>query len=109
MRRRAHHRGVTLVELVVVIAILGLAAGVAGLAFRPPPSRTGPDARGPAIAGARARALATGARVTVAVDSGGSDATVTAHPDGSVLAAPALTVERLTGKPTAPTRPPHAP
>lgn len=90
--------GVTLVELIVVLAVLGVMAAVTGLAFRAPRPADRTDVWAAGVTDARARALATGAPVSVVLDARGADAMVTAYPDGSVLADSALGVDRLTGR-----------
>jgi len=75
-------RGLTLVELMVVLVLLALVAEVAGVAMRAPrdAGRRVSDAEA-AIARARREALASGRPVTVRV----AGAAATALPDGSVL------------------------
>lgn len=95
---RRSRPGVTLVELVVVLAILGVVAGVTGLAYaaaRPAPAPDDPLA---AIARARAEALASRRATSVAVRVEGRTHAVTVLPDGSVLADPGLRVDRFTGR-----------
>ena len=105
--------GVTLVELLVVMVVLGIAAGVVGLAIGP----FGVDiARAPewqlAVTEARGRAIASGRAVQVLVhvprDAAPRDTAaatgdfivrqVTAFPDSSVLAPPGFAIARLTGR-----------
>jgi general secretion pathway protein H len=95
--------GVTLVELIVVLAILGVIAGVTTLAFRTaqPGPRIEPWAS--AIAQARRTALDSARVVSLTVDIGDSVYAATALPDGSVVADARLGVDRLTGEVT------HAP
>ena len=77
--------GATLVELLVVVAILGVAATVAAISIRAPASVV---AAGTAaeLTGARGRAVRTGKAVTVIVADSGTIRAVTAHPDGRVIA-----------------------
>jgi prepilin-type N-terminal cleavage/methylation domain-containing protein len=89
-------RGVTLVELVVVLAVCGILAGVVGLAMRAArPVADTPEQR---LAAARREALRTGRPVTAVWTIDGKAAQATARPDGSTIADPALGVDRLTGR-----------
>jgi prepilin-type N-terminal cleavage/methylation domain-containing protein len=85
-------RGVTMVELLVVLVLLGLMAGVVGLAWRPSPTRA---AESPLIA-ARQRAIQSGIPTPVQLSD---TLTVIAMPDGSVIGAGALSIDPLTGAP----------
>jgi prepilin-type N-terminal cleavage/methylation domain-containing protein len=91
--------GVTLVELIVVLAILGVIAGVTTLAFRtvPPGPRVEPWAS--AVAQARRTALDSARAVTITLSVNGAPHAVTAMPDGSVIADISIPVDRLTGEP----------
>ncbi len=99
--RRAKVRargGFTLIELMVVLAILGVMAGVVGLAVRP--SEPDPEAeRAAQIADARRRALETRRPVMLDVVQGDSTWRMVALPDGSVRADSALGLDALTGRP----------
>lgn len=88
--------GITLVELMLVIIILGIFAGVATVAFRPPAA---PDPADPLlqIAGARDSAISTGRARTIHVTIDGRRRDVTAHPDGRITADSGVRVERLSG------------
>lgn len=81
MKRR---RGVTLVELLVVLAVLGVAAGVAGFSLLTRP--TIGAARAGSLAAARREALATGRAVTVEDTVDGRRRAATAFPDGRLVA-----------------------
>ncbi len=97
--------GVTLVELIVVIAMLGVIAGVTGVAFtRARPVRS-IDANAAIVAAARDSALRTGRAVTLQVSALGArrSAEFTAYPDGRVIADSSLGIDELTGRPA------HAP
>jgi prepilin-type N-terminal cleavage/methylation domain-containing protein len=99
----AMRRGVTLVELIVVLAILSIVAGVTTLAFR----RADLAPRVPvwvsAVAAARRAAIDSDRVVSLTIRVGDSVYAATALPDGSVIADAALGLDRLTGEPT------HAP
>lgn len=97
MSMPSHREGVTLIELVVTIVLIGVIASVATLAF--PPDRT-PVATDPAtiIARARTKAAESARPVTVSVMVNGTLFAVSALPDGSVIADTALRVDRLSGR-----------
>jgi len=83
----------------VVLAILGVMAGVAGLAARSL-ERTDPASeRAAAVADARRRALETRRSVTLVVQAGDSVRRMIAYPDGSVRGDSALGLDVLTGRP----------
>jgi prepilin-type N-terminal cleavage/methylation domain-containing protein len=96
---RAPRAGVTLVELLVVIALLGLAAGIAGLAFGRLDA-SDPDAeRAAQIAAARREALETRRMVRLTLETEDGPAELTVYPDGSARGDAALDVDPLTGRP----------
>lgn len=90
-------RGVTLLELIVVVVGLGVMASVATLAM--PKKLIPPDDTPHRVADARTRALRTGRPVSVVLRLDSMYAIATAMPDGTVLAAPAARIDRLTGQP----------
>ena len=92
--------GVTLIELAVTLAILGVAATVTGLAVRAMPAPGAAERRAGEIATARRRALADRHPVEVDLtDSSGARLRVVAFPDGRVLGDSALEVDPLSGRP----------
>ena len=97
-RRRA---GVTLAELIVVVAILGLIAGMATEAFRRSPNAAGAEAGARLereLLSARWTALRTRRPVVIAIADSAGASSVTALPDGSVIGDAILLRDRLTGK-----------
>jgi prepilin-type N-terminal cleavage/methylation domain-containing protein len=94
-------RGFTLVELMVVLAILGVMAGVVGLAARSLDDTDPASQRAARIADARRRALETRRPVRLELSSGDTVRRMIALPDGSVRADSALDLEPLTGRPRA--------
>ena len=93
-RRR---RGVTLLELIVVVVGLGVMASVATLVM--PKKLVPPDDTPHRVAAARTRALCTGRPVSVVLQLDSIFAIATAMPDGTVLADSAARIDRLTGQP----------
>ncbi|HET7586179.1 MAG TPA: prepilin-type N-terminal cleavage/methylation domain-containing protein [Gemmatimonadaceae bacterium] len=90
--------GVTLIELIVVLAILGVMAGVVGVAVRGAGEVREVDARMARIQAARSEAIRTGHPVTISIIAADVARAATAMPDGSVVGDPALHVERLSGE-----------
>ena len=99
MRRDA---GVTLLELMVAIAILGVAASVAGLALSLDSEPDPAAARAEKIVAARREALESGRAVGFVVSmEDGRVVELRALPDGRVLGDTAAAVDALTGRPHA--------
>ena len=99
-RARASSRrcGTTLGELLVVLAILATVTGLVGLAFREPaPTEARAADR---IAAARRSAIATGRSVVMAFATVSDSDHVLALPDGSVVGAEHIHVDRLSGRPS---------
>jgi len=78
-------RGVTLVELLVVILLLGLLSGVVGLTLGSAPHARALDPATVAVLQARDSALRTGHPVTIPLFVDGRAHRTTAYPDGRVL------------------------
>lgn len=96
--RSRRRRGTTLVELIVVLAILTTVTGLVGLAFsKPAPVSASAADR---IAAARRSAIATGRPVVIAFVAESDSQRAIALPDGSVVGADILKVDRLTGRPS---------
>ncbi|HWG53380.1 MAG TPA: prepilin-type N-terminal cleavage/methylation domain-containing protein [Gemmatimonadaceae bacterium] len=78
-------RGVTLLELLVTLALLGLIAGVTGLSLRATPTSTPLTPTAARVAAARDAALRSGHPVTEMLRESTFVHSVTALPDGRVL------------------------
>jgi prepilin-type N-terminal cleavage/methylation domain-containing protein len=97
---RAARAGFTLVELMVVMAILAVSALVSGLVMRSGGTRPAPADVYRQLADLRRRAVEQGTSISaVLTDSAGTHAVV-ALPDGSVVADATLHVDRRTGRRT---------
>ena len=91
--------GVTLLELILCVAVLGLMASVATLAMR---AADPPDPNDPmtVIADTLERVLGTGMPATLQFSVNGRPALATINPDGTVLADSILGIDRFTGRST---------
>jgi prepilin-type N-terminal cleavage/methylation domain-containing protein len=92
-------RGVTLVELMVVLVMLSVIASVVVLAIRSTPPGRASDESIRVVIAARDSALRTGRVVSVLVSLDGSERAATAFPDGRVEADSALQFDALSGRP----------
>ncbi len=91
--------GTTLVELLVVLAVLGIGTSIAGLAFqRAHVAPTPASVMLGRIAAARREAIATGRDVSATVVLDDQLRAVTAHADGSVLADSVPVLDPLSGR-----------
>lgn len=93
-------RGVTLVELLVVLVLLGIITGVVSLSLRSArslPNGSSIDAAQGAVARARDSAVRLGRPVTIVIDRDAQPIAVRALPDGRVVADRRIDVEPLTG------------
>ena len=103
--RIAAASGVTLLELLVTLAVLGVMLAVAGLAFGRLAEE--PDAaavRTARVAAVRRRALTLRRPVAFTVEVDGVPVVGTAHPDGHVVAERDLGLDPLSGAPHAASR-----
>ena|ERR1700722_14733083 len=91
--------GVTLVELIVALALLGLLAAVVGISIPRTPTPVVEDHAARTIAAARQTAIASGHTTTVAVTINGAPHSVTALPDGLIIADSSLMIDPLSGGP----------
>lgn len=98
-RTAASSSGYTLIELVVCVALVGMAASVAALAAR---RFTRPDPADPLVIVRNAvdSSLSTGRSITLQLSVDGRAALATFNPDGSVLADSVLRIDRFTGRST---------
>lgn len=85
MRRDHVRTGITLVELVVTLAILGLMAGIVGVAYWNAPPSADDDNESAILAAARRQAIRDRRVVTVTVRVEGRIVDATALPDGSIV------------------------
>ncbi|HEX6807358.1 MAG TPA: prepilin-type N-terminal cleavage/methylation domain-containing protein [Gemmatimonadaceae bacterium] len=90
-------RAVTLVELLVVLVLMGLVAGVVGLTIHTAKPLQGTDPITSAIAVARDSAIRTGRSVIISLQLSDGQRDVTASPDGRVIADSSMGIDPLTG------------
>jgi len=100
MSRIVNRPGLTLLELLVTVTLLGLLSAMATLALpKPSTAATSPATKIAALRSEAAHARAP-RTATLVVDSAAFD--VTALPDGSLLGDTMLVLDRLAGVPRAP-------
>lgn len=90
------HRGATLLELIVVLAILGITTVVAVVTLDRPYTSS-PETVQDSVADARGRAVISGTAVTIIITDKGIATHVTAYPDGRVSGAEHVGISPLTG------------
>ena len=90
-------RAVTLVELLVVLVLMGLVAGVVGLTIHTAKPLPSTDPITSAVATARDSAIRSGRSVSITFNVNDAQREVTASPDGRVTADSSLDVDPLTG------------
>lgn len=96
MTRRA---GVTLLELIVVLALLSIIAGVVSLSFHAAPPVRIADANNARVLAARDSALRFGHPVSIVLSDSAGQQAATALADGRVIADAALRFDPLSGHP----------
>jgi prepilin-type N-terminal cleavage/methylation domain-containing protein len=94
-------RGTTLIEMLTVLVILTVTAGVVVVSLRSLADSRGEETTETRVAAARRKALAERRAVTLTVETPAGAAEITALPDGRVLADSALGFDPLTGRPRA--------
>lgn len=92
MNRRRN--GMTLIEVIVVVMLIGLIAGVVTLTLRPRPADHTPAEQ---LRAARTIALANGKAQHLRLRIADTTRTITIEADGSVLAAASVSVNRYNG------------
>lgn len=97
MRGRCTPQGVTLVELMVVLVLLGVLAGVVGLTLTAAPHPSAVDAATAAILAARDSAVRSGRAVTISVVVSEHVHDATALPDGRVITDAPAAIDPLSG------------
>jgi len=91
-------RGLTLVEMLVVLVLLGAIAGVATVAFAPV-RVPAPSPVLDALTAARRKAIGSGRAVTITIaQDSGPPALATAWPDGRIVADGAVPLDPFTGR-----------
>lgn len=90
--------GVTLLELILVLAILGLMAGIVGLVAPRTIAVPKSDSAAARAMALRASAIRTGRVVTGDVSVRSDVAVVSAYPDGRIVADSALHIDQLSGR-----------
>jgi type II secretory pathway pseudopilin PulG len=88
---------VTLVELLVVLMLIGLLAGVVGLTLGSTPSVAALDPVTARVMATRDSALRVGRPVTISIAVGRESHRATAFPDGRVLTDARLEIDALSG------------
>ena len=96
MRSRA---GVTLLELMVVLALLSVMAGVVAMSLRTAPRAQMLDGAIARVLAARDSALRFGVSVSIVLSDSGGERAATAFADGRVIADSALRFDPLSGHP----------
>jgi prepilin-type N-terminal cleavage/methylation domain-containing protein len=101
MTRLRSRRGTTLLELLVVLVILGISAGVVVFTLGSLDGDPAAETVESRVAAARQQALARRRTVTLRLETAEGPREVTAFPDGRVVGDTALGFDALTGRPRA--------
>jgi len=94
---KLHAGGITLVELLVVLVLLGIAASVVGLAFGSSQRQAMATTVRDELNAARDSAIRSGHPLTLQTRGLNSDHWMTALPDGRIIADSALAIDRFSG------------
>ena len=95
---RQSRAGVTLFELLLVLAVLAISVTVVSLTLRVPTPASGPDSTWVKLRELRARAIQSGRPFTEIIPGDARAQTVTAFPDGRVIADLARPLQPLAGR-----------
>ena len=90
--------GVTLLELIVVFAVMAVATGVATVSFRPPQIPLASDSVSAQVHELRTRAVRAGRPATATIQTDSGTRAVTAYPDSRVNSELTTLVDYLTGR-----------
>ena len=90
--------GVTLLELIIVLAVIAVATAVATVSFRPPQTAISADSMWAQVEELRAQAVRTGRRATATIQTDSGARAVTAYPDSRVNSELTTLVDYLTGR-----------
>ena len=100
IRDQRARSGVTLVELMVVLVILGVMAGVTGIAFLTRAPVPEVNASLALVARVREKAVQSGQSATVMLAIHGAAYLATAFPDGRVVTNAPIEIDQLSGRPS---------
>ena len=95
---RESRAGVTLLELLLVLAVLAISVAVVSLTLRVPTPASGPDSTWVKVRDLRARAIQAGRPFTEIISGDSRAQAVTAFPDGRVIGYLARPLQPLAGR-----------
>ena len=99
IRCRGKRAGVTLLELLLVLAVIAVAIGVVSVSFKAPASVDGADSITAKLEGLRIQAVRSGQPTTEKFRTPAGIGAVTAYPDSRVIGDPTLLLDPLNGRP----------